>query len=136
MAWNIDRTLAVIASIVALGGAAYSIVSRNNNLEYMTRADWNTFQVEYVKRMTEVTGAVDNGFKGVTIQIANLPFVSGKDFQDFKDKVSDGNHIVDKDISALKKELETLQKTASNNTLAIADLKQKIAILEANAGKQ
>ena len=131
---NLDRIVSIVALILALGSATYSGLSKQNALEFMTKSDFNTFQIENVKKMTGLEGAVQNGFAGVSQQLQNLNFVALKDFQDFKDKSTASAFELQKQIDFLKKDLDMLQKSASSNILEIAAIKTKIAILEAQKG--
>lgn len=127
---NIDRMISIGAIVLAVGSSLFSALHNNNSLEFMTKADFNTFQIENVKKMTALEGTVQNGFVGVSQQLTGLQFVGTKDFQDFKDKTTKDNFELQKSIDFLKKDLDTLQKTAEYNRLQIEALRSRIATLE------
>ncbi len=129
--FNIERIISIASVIIALGGAAYSVTHTQNSLEYLTKADFNSFQIENVKKMTSLEGTVQNGFAGVTQQLASLNFVGTKDFQDFKDKTVAGQFELQKSIDFLKKDLETLQRNTADNAVKISAIELRIAALEA-----
>lgn len=127
---NFDKMMSIAALLIALGGAAYSGLHNQNNLEYMTKADFNTFQIANVTKMTSLEGTVQNGFAGMSQQIASLNFVGTKDFQEYKDRTTASSFELQKSIDFLKKDLELLQKSANDNLVKIAVIEQKIAVLE------
>jgi hypothetical protein len=131
---NLDRIISIVAITLALGSAAYSGLKQQNTLEFLTKQDFNTFQIENVKKMTGLEGTVQNGFNGVSQQLASLNFVNTKEFQDFKEKAVASSFELQKQIDFLKKDLETMQKTATTNVMEIAAIKTKIALLEAQKG--
>ena len=128
---NLDRIISVAAFILAIAGAGYSTLHNQNQLEYLTKQDFNTFQIENVKKMTSLEGTVQNGFNGVSQQLASLNFVGTKDFQEFKDKTVAGQFELQKSIDFLKKDLDTLQKDNLANAAKIQSIQERIAILEA-----
>jgi hypothetical protein len=127
---SLEKMLSIAAIIIALGGSVYSGLHTQNSLEYLTKADFNIFQIDNVKKMTSLEGTVQNGFQGVSQQLSSLQFVSQKDFQDLKDKSIASTFELQKSIDFLKKDLETLQKNAEANAAKIAIIEQKIAVLE------
>lgn len=128
---SIDRIVSICSVIIALAGAGYSMMHNQNSLEYLTKSDFNTFQIENVKKMTSLEGTVQNGFIGVTQQLASLNFVGTKDFQDFKDKTIASQFELQKSIDFLKKDLESLERNTGDNTAKIIAIEQRIAVLEA-----
>src|SRR6478609_1411611 len=100
---NIDRYISIGALILAVASAAFSSLHNNNSLEFMTKQDFNTFQIENVKKMTALEGTVQNGFVGVSQQLSGLQFVATKDFQDFKEKSLKDGYELQKQIDFLKK---------------------------------
>ncbi len=127
---NLEKMLSIAAIIIALGGSIYSGLHTQNSLEYLTKQDFNAFQIENVKKMTGLEGTVQNGFQGVTQQLSSLQFVGTKDFQDFKDKSVATAFELQKSIDFLKRDLENLQRNAESNSQKIAIIEQKIALLE------
>jgi hypothetical protein len=73
---------------------------------------------------------VQNGFIGVTQQIAGLQFVNNKDFQEFKDRTTAGQFELQKAIDFLKKDLETLRKDTDANRSQIDSIQARIIKLE------
>lgn len=128
---SLDRIISIVALVLALAGAAYSTLHTQSSLEYLTKQDFNTFQIDNVKKMTSLEGTVQNGFNGVTQQLASLNFVGTKDFQEFKDRTTAGQFELQKAIDFLKKDLETLQKDTAFNAAKISAIEQRIAALEA-----
>lgn len=131
---SLDRIISIVAIGLALGSALYSGMSKQNTLEFMTRSDFNQFQIENVKKMTSLEGTVQNGFVGVSQQLATLNFVATKDFQEFKEKTIESGFQLQRIIDGLKKDLEHLQRTAANNVVEITAIKARIAVLEAQKG--
>lgn len=127
---SLDRIIAIISVIIAIGGATFSVLHNQNQLEYLTKSDFNTFQVENVKKMTTFEGKLDSGFLLVSNQISSLQFVSQKDLQEFKDKYSASTFDVQKQIDFLKRDLESLQKDSDGQSAMIQDLKGRILLLE------
>jgi len=128
---NVDRLISIGALILAVGSAAFSSMRNTNSLEFMTKTDFNTFQIENVKKMTALEGTVQNGFLGVSQQLAGLQFVGTKDFQDFKDKSTKDSFELQKSIDFLKKDLEQLQKSTESTRTQIEAIRSRIAFLEA-----
>ncbi len=128
---TLDRIISIVALVMALGGAAYTTMHNQSNLEYLTKQDFNTFQIENVKKMTSLEGTVQNGFNGVSQQLASLNFVGTKDFQEFKDRTVAGQFELQKSIEFLKKDLENLQKDTAANAAKVLAIELRIAALEA-----
>jgi hypothetical protein len=127
---SLDRIISIVALVMALAGSAFSYMHNTNQLEYLTKQDFNTFQVENVKKMTQLEGKLENGFSQVTQQLSTLQFVSQKDFLDLKDKSTATAFELQKSIDFLKKDLELLQRNTEANAARIIQLQTQIAVLE------
>lgn len=127
---SLDRIIAIISFVVALGGATFSVLHTQNQLEYLTKADFNAFQVENVQKMTKFEGKLDSGFQLVSNQISTLQFASQKDLEDLKDRYSESSFDIQKQIDFLKKDLASIEKKTDVQDASIQELKTRIAVLE------
>lgn len=141
---NIDRIISIIAIILALGGATFSVLKTNNSLEFLTKQDFNTFQIENVRKITSLENAVQNGFYNVSQQIAALQFLPSKDFMEHKESDQKRFYDFQRQQDELKKDSEVYKKIIDNNTKRLDDViiaraiennSARISILEGKLGK-
>lgn len=107
---NIDRAVSVGALLIAIASAIFSTMQKQNTLEFMTKADFNTFQVQNVQKMTSLEATITNGFFSVGQQISSLQFVPTKDFIEFKEQSTKTGYTVQKEIDFVKKDILALEK--------------------------
>lgn len=134
--FNLERYLSIAAICIGLIGGGYTFMQKQTSIEYLTKQDFNTFQLEYTKKATESEGAMKNGFQGLSQQIGSLAFVSTKDFQDLKDKTTATDFELSKQIEFLKKDLEQARMTLDKNSVKISIIERQIAVLEAQKSGQ
>ncbi len=128
---SLDRIISIAAFILAIATAGYSGLHSQNKLEYLTKEDFNTFQIDNIKKMTSLEGTVQSGFNRVSQQLSTLNFVATKDFQEFKDKTTSGVFELQKAIDFLRKDLDALQKDNVANASKIQMVQERLAVLEA-----
>lgn len=126
---NIDRIVSIGALVLSIGAATFAVLSKQNNLEFMTKADFSTFQIQNVQKMTSLESTISSGFVAVSQQISSLQFVPTKEFLDFKEKVVESNFALKKDIDFAKKDIEVLDKEVSSLSTSVTSQNARINLL-------
>jgi len=107
---NIDRIGTIVSITISIGAVLFAVLKERNSLEFMTKEDFNTFQVTNVQKMTSLEAAISNGFTQVGQQISGLQFVTTKEYVEYKERVTESSYALKKEIEFLKRDIELIQK--------------------------
>jgi len=126
---NIDRLVSIGALILSLGAATFGVLSRQNNLEFLTKTEFAAFQIQNVQKMTSLESTISSGFMAVSQQISSLQFVPTKEFLDFKEKVTESNYELKKSVDFVKKDMEVLEKQVDGLDQSVSTQSARINLL-------
>lgn len=121
--------ISIISILIAIGSMIFANYSRQNSLEYMTKEDFNKFQLENVQRISSLESLVKGGFERTQQQIGGLQFLTTKEFNDYKDAQSEKNFTFRKDIDIINKDHVNIDKHQSLIDARINALETRFNIL-------